>query len=63
MKIWWYSKKNINEKIEIKSVRFISNKSLGEDFDKYQDMNLTTLNPMFSKGYYCEASHLTKKHL
>ena len=27
-KIWWYIKKFINEKIEIKSVRFISNKSL-----------------------------------
>ena len=26
-KIWWYIKNFINEKIEIKSVRFISNKS------------------------------------
>ena len=27
-KIWWHIKKFINEKVEIKSVRFISNKSL-----------------------------------
>ena len=36
---------------------------VGKDFDKYRDMNLATLNPMFSKEYYCESSHLTKKHL
>ena len=50
--MWWCIKNFINEKIEIKSVRFISNKSLGFQFLKPYTLS--------SEAHYHTVVHLVK---